>query len=110
MESRVARSAKPKGSKLVLTFDAVGKGLRILSGNKLEEFAIAGSDHQWHWANAQIKGRNRVIVWSDAVVHPEAARYAFNSNPQHPNLTNDTGLPAAPFRSDNWPGPTDGKR
>lgn len=37
-------------------------------------------------------------------------RYAFNNNPRHPNLTNDTGIPAAPFRSDDWPGPTDGKR
>ena len=102
--------AKPKGSKLVLTFDAVGKGLRIRDGDKLEEFAVAGADHQWHWASAKIQGRNRVVVWSDAVPHPEAVRYAFNSNPTHPNLTNDTGLPAAPFRSDNWPGPTDGKR
>ena len=26
------------------------------------------------------------------------------------NLTNETGIPAAPFRTDDWPGPTDGKR
>lgn len=106
----VFRNAKPKGSKLLLTFDDVGKGLRIRSGNELEEFAVAGADHQWHWASAKIEGRNRVAVWSDAVPRPEAVRYAFNSNPRNPNLTDDTGLPAAPFRSDNWPGPTDGKR
>jgi sialate O-acetylesterase len=104
------RAVKPKGSKLVLTFDEVGKGLRIHDGSELEEFAVAGADHQWHWASAKIKRRNQVIVWSDGVPRPEAARYAFNSNPKHPNLTNDTGLPAAPFRSDNWLGPTDGKR
>lgn len=104
------RQAKRKGSKLLLIFDATGKGLRIRDGDKLEEFAIAGADHQWHWASAMIAGRNRVAVWSDAVPRPEAVRYAFNSNPLHPNLTNDSGLPASPFRSDTWPGPTDGKR
>ena len=104
------RDVKPKGSKLVLTFDEVGKGLRIHDGGRLEEFAVAGADHQWHWASAKIKRRNQIIVLSDAVPRPEAVRYAFNSNPKHPNLTNDAGLPAAPFRSDNWPGPTDGKR
>jgi len=51
-----------------------------------------------------------VEVWSDLVRQPEAVRYAFNNNPRDPNLTNETGLPAAPFRSDDWPGPTDGKR
>ncbi len=102
--------AKLKGPKLVLTFDDAGKGLRIRKADELEEFAVAGADHQWHWANAKIKGRNHVIVWSDVVSHPLAVRYAFNSNPRNPNLTNDTGLPTAPFRSDNWPGPTDGKR
>jgi len=60
--------------------------------------------------SAEIKGRNRVVVWSSDVPQPEAVRYAFNSNPRNPNLTNDTALPAAPFRSDNWSGPTDGKR
>ena len=104
------RSATRKGSKLVLTFEEVGRGLRVRNGDKLEEFAVAGADHQWHWASAEIKGRNRVVVWSGEVPQPEAVRYAFNSNPRNPNLTNDTGLPAAPFRSDNWSGPTDGKR
>jgi sialate O-acetylesterase len=104
------RDATPKGSRLVLTFDDVGKGLRVREGDELQEFAVAGADHRWHWASAKIKGRKQVIVWSDSVLRPQAVRYAFNSNPQHPNLTNDTGIPAAPFRSDNWPGPTDGKR
>ena len=34
----------------------------------------------------------------------------WDNNPKDPNLTNDTGVPAGPFRSDDWPGPTDGKR
>jgi sialate O-acetylesterase len=101
---------KVSGSKLVLTFDDVGTGLKIRDGDKLQEFAVAGADRKWHWAEARIVGRDKVEVWSTEVPHPVAARYAFNNNPRHPNLSNDTGLPAAPFRTDDWPGPTDGKR
>ncbi|HEX8145519.1 MAG TPA: sialate O-acetylesterase [Pyrinomonadaceae bacterium] len=104
------RAAKVDGLKIILTFDDVGQGLRIRDGDKLDEFAIAGADRRWHWAQAKIVGKNRVEVWSTDVAQPVAARYAFNSNPRHPNLTNETGLPAAPFRTDDWPGPTDGKR
>ncbi len=102
--------AKVDGSSIVLTFDNVGTGLRVKNGTKLDEFAIAGEDRKWHWAEAEIVGRNRVKVWSPAVQKPAAVRYAFNNNPKNPNLTNETGLPAAPFRTDNFPGPTDGKR
>jgi len=102
--------AKIGGPKIVLTFNDVGQGLKIRDGDKLDEFAIAGVDRKWHWAQAKIVGKNRVEVWSEAIPLPQAVRYAFNNNPKHPNLTNETGLPAGPFRTDNWPGPTDGKR
>ena len=65
-------------------------------------------DLKWHWAEAKIVGKNRIEVWSVNI--PQPVRYTFNNNPRHPNLTNETGLPAAPFRADDWPGPTDGKR
>jgi sialate O-acetylesterase len=104
------QQAKITGSRIVLTFDQVGQGLRIRDGNQLDEFAIAGADGKWRWASARIVGKNRVEVWSDAVPQPRAVRYAFNNNPKHPNLTNESGLPATPFRTDDWPGPTDGKR
>ena len=104
------RRAEINGSKIVLTFDEVGQGLKLRDGDKLEEFAIAGADHKWYWAEAKIVGKNRVEVWSASVPQPLAVRYAFNNNPKHPNLTNETGLPTAPFRTDDWPGPTDGKR
>jgi sialate O-acetylesterase len=102
--------AKIGGRKIVLTFADVGKGLKIRDGDKLDEFAIAGADRKWHWAQAKIIGKDLIEVWSDTVPQPLAVRYAFNNNPKHPNLTNETGLPAGPFRTDNWPGPTDGKR
>jgi sialate O-acetylesterase len=104
------RSVESSGAKVVLTFADVGRGLRIRDGDKLDEFAIAGADHKWHWAEAKIIGKDRIEVWSPAVAQPLAVRYAFNNNPKHPNLTNETGLPAAPFRTDDWPGPTAGKR
>lgn len=106
----VFQKAAVNGSKIVLAFSEVGNGLRLRSGAKPEEFAIAGADRKWYWAEAKIVGRNRVEVWSPQVTQPVAIRYAFNNNPKNPNLTNDTGIPAGPFRTDNWPGPTDGKR
>jgi sialate O-acetylesterase len=102
--------AKVDGSSILVTFAEAGTGLRIRSGSKLEEFAIAGEDGKWQWAEATIVGRNRVKVWSPSIQKPVAVRYAFNNNPKNPNLTNETGLPATPFRTDSWPGPTDGKR
>lgn len=106
----VFREAKISGSRIILKFDEAGAGLRIRDGDKLDEFAIAGADHRWFWANARIAGKNTIEVSSASVAQPLAVRYAFNNNPKHPNLTNETGLPAAPFRTDDWPGPTDGKR
>ena len=109
----VFQKAEIKDSKIVVTFSEVGSGLKLRSGATStgpEEFAIAGADHKWYWAEAKVVGRNRVEVWSPQVSQPLAVRYAFNNNPKNPNLTNDTGIPAGPFRTDNWPGPTDGKR
>jgi sialate O-acetylesterase len=101
---------KVAGSKIVLTFEDVGTGLRIRDGDRLQEFAVAGEDRKWHWAEARIVGKDKVEVWSTDVPRPVAARYAFNNNPRRPNLTNDTGLPAAPFRTDDWPDPTADRR
>ena len=108
--SPMFKKAEVKGSKIVLTFDDVGKGLKIKDGDKLDEFAIAGADKKFYWADAKIVGKNKVEVSSANVLNPQAVRYAFNNNPKHANLTNDSGLPAAPFRTDDWTDPTSGKR
>jgi sialate O-acetylesterase len=97
-------------AKNILTFDEVGGGLNIKDGDKLYEFAVAGADKKWIWANAKILGKDKVEVSSPRISEPKAVRYAFNSNPKLPNLTNDSGLPASPFRTDDWPDPTAGKR
>lgn len=106
----IFQHARTEGNKMILTFACTGKGLRTNDGMQPQEFAIAGENHLWYWAKAKIIAPDKIMVWSKEVKHPIAVRYAFNSNPLHPNLTNDTGIPASPFRSDRWPGPTHGKR
>ena len=71
------------------------------------EFAIAGDDRKWYWAEARVEG-DSVIVSSKAVPNPRAVRYAWQSNPMA-TLFNGAGLPAVPFRTDDWPGVTVGK-
>jgi sialate O-acetylesterase len=68
-------------------------------------FAVAGDDKAFVWAQAEIVGRNKIEVWSDAVKEPVAVRYAWADNPIC-NLQNGAGLPATPFRTDDWPGVT----
>jgi len=73
-------------------------------GSELEGFALCGSDKKWHWADAKID-RDLVIVSSPHVPSPVAVRYAWADNPTG-NLTNASGLPAGPFRSDELPART----
>ncbi len=89
-----------------ISFDHVGGGLKA-KGAKLNGFAIAGTDRKFAWADAKIEG-DEVVVWSENIPNPAAVRYAWETNPDC-NLYNKEGLPASPFRTDNWPGMTVGK-
>ncbi|HME58695.1 MAG TPA: sialate O-acetylesterase, partial [Terracidiphilus sp.] len=80
----------------------------VVKGTKLEEFVIAGEDRKWYWADAHIKGKT-IIVSSPSVPKPKEVRYAWQSNPAA-TLFNGAGLPAAPFRTDSWPGMTENQR
>jgi sialate O-acetylesterase len=102
----VFRAAERDGPALRLRFDHADGGLKS-SAEKLAEFSVAGSDRQWHWADARIDG-DTVIVSSPEVPAPVAVRYAWQANPRA-TLVNGAGLPAAPFRSDDWPGVTAGR-
>ncbi|MCM4157572.1 sialate O-acetylesterase [Gramella sp. AN32] len=64
-------------------------------------FQIAGSNKEFHWAQASLKG-NGVFVHSDEVPDPVAVRYAWSDNPGELDLVNSIGLPLEPFRTDNW--------
>jgi sialate O-acetylesterase len=85
-----------EGDKVRLMFDQADK-LSLWEGS----FAVCGDDRKWVWAEAKVEGRD-VVVWSDAVPKPVAVRYAWSDNPVA-SLFNESGLPAAPFRTDDFP-------
>lgn len=97
------RSMKIVGNQVRLKFDHAGSGL-VAKGSKLAGFAISGEDRRFYWADTVIEG-DTVVVSSPKVPDPVAVRYAWDSNPVC-NLYNGAGLPAVPFRTDNWPGIT----
>ncbi|HEY1791436.1 MAG TPA: sialate O-acetylesterase [Opitutaceae bacterium] len=96
-----SKEAVPGG--LRLHFRRTDGGL-VARGGAAGEFSVAGKDRIWHWAQARIDGDD-VVVSSPEVPRPEAARYAWQSFPKA-TLYNGAGLPAVPFRTDDWPGVT----
>ena len=97
----IYKSMKVKVNKIILTFDYVGSGLMAKGGGSLKYFSIAGKDKKFIWAKAKIEN-NKVVVWSDKLTNPVAVRYAWADNPDGANLYNKEGLPASPFRTDDF--------
>jgi len=112
------------GDKVRINFKNVGSGLTIAAApttqpdvapeapaTQLKGFAIAGEDHKFVWATAVIEpmfnagASDTVYVSSPEVKEPKAVRYGWADNPAV-NLYNKEGLPASPFRTDNWSNPT----
>lgn len=91
-------SAKIEENKIILNFDHIGSGLKSNDGEALREFAIAGPDKKFVWANAKIEG-NQVIVFHPQITKPLYVRYAWSDNPDV-NFYNAECLPASPFRTD----------
>lgn len=85
---------------VTISFTHLDGGLVAKEG-ELVGFSIAGADHKWVWAKARIAG-DHVVVSSPEVPVPAAVRYAWADNPAC-NLYNGAGLPASPFRTDDWP-------
>lgn len=83
-----------------ITFDHVEGGLISRDGKPLSHFQIAGEDKQFVPAQAKIEG-DSVIVSSPDVARPVAVRFGWDQLAE-PNLANKAGLPASPFRTDNW--------
>ena len=92
-------SMKIEGGRAHLTFKHTGKGL-VAKAGKLTGFAVAGADRRFVWAEARIED-DAVVVRSDEVAKPVAVRYAWADNPDA-SLYNKEGLPASPFRTDDW--------
>ncbi len=96
----IYKAMKVNGDKIVLSFDNVGSGLEARDG-ALKGFAVCGQDKRWVWANAEIQG-HRIVVSSPAISEPVAVRYGWSDFPVV-NLWNKDGLPASPFRTDDFP-------
>jgi sialate O-acetylesterase len=92
-------SAQREGAALRVHFDHAATGL-ISERTPPRAFELAGVDRKFHPATATIE-RDTVLVTSPAVPDPVAVRYAWTNAPDA-NLFNGAGLPAAPFRSDDW--------
>jgi sialate O-acetylesterase len=88
------------GDRIRLRFDHTGGGL-VARGGELKTFVIAGADGKFLSAVAEIEG-DSVWVRAPAVPEPAAVRYAWADNPDGCNLYNREGLPASPFRTDEW--------
>jgi sialate O-acetylesterase len=90
--------AEPVAGGLRLHFSHTEGGL--VAKGPLAGFAIAGGDRLWRWADARLDG-DTVLVSSPDIPQPIAVRYAWQANPPAP-LFNGAGLPAEPFRTDDW--------
>ncbi len=88
-------------NKIILSFTHVGGGLVAKGNGMLNYFSIAGADGKFVWANAKIEG-NKVVVWNNEIAKPVAVRYAWAHDPEGANLYNREGLPASPFRTDDF--------
>ncbi len=94
-------SMKIEGDSVRIRFQSVGGLLGARENQPLKGFAIAGEDRKFYWADARID-KHAVVARSDQVPQPVAVRYAWADNPEC-NLIGMFGLPAAPFRTDDWP-------
>ena len=94
----IYQAAKKEGNQISISFSNTGSGLVTNDGEELQEFAVAGADKKFVWAQAKIEG-DHVVVWSEEVKDPVYIRYAWADNPVNPNLYNKEGLPASPFEA-----------
>lgn len=93
------------GNEAHVTFTTTG--LRTRDGKPPRGFALAGRDRKFVWAETKLVGTT-VTLKHPQIATPVAVRYAWADNPDI-NLFDDTGAPALPFRTDDWPLSTAGK-
>jgi len=102
------KGMKIEGEKIILSFDNLGTGFHLKNNyGYVNGFTVAGVDKLFHWAKAEIS-EDKIILICNEVKNPVAVRYGWANNPDDLNLYNLEGLPAVPFRTDNWPGVTSG--
>ncbi|OFX33322.1 MAG: hypothetical protein A2W90_03700 [Bacteroidetes bacterium GWF2_42_66] len=105
--SPIFSSMQVEGNHAIVRFYTDGSSLMVKDRyGYIKGFAIAGSDRKFYWAKAELLNDQTVKVYSNKVNHPVAVRYGWANNPSDLNLFNLEGLPANPFRTDDWPGIT----
>jgi sialate O-acetylesterase len=106
-EGPTYQSMKVEGNKAIITFKNIGSGLMAKDKyGYLKGFEIAGADHKFYYAKAEING-DQVIVYHDLVKEPVAVRFGWADDAGDNNLFNGEGFPAVPFRTDNFKGITE---
>jgi sialate O-acetylesterase len=101
------KSVDFKDGKAFITFSETGSGLKAKDKyGYLKGFTIAGADKKFKWAKAEIIDNKTIVVYSEEIKDPKSVRYGWANNPDDLNLYNVEGLPANPFRTDDWPGIT----
>lgn len=118
-------AAKFDGAQVTVSFKpGTAEGIAAKDGEPIKGFAIAGEDKKFVWAEAKVvepapakaegkaKGKKQakpatpaqptLVLTAPGVEKPVAVRYAWANNPAV-NLVNKAGLPAVPFRTDDWP-------
>lgn len=93
----VFQQARVEGRSIILSFRETGTGLTTRDGEAPGQFAVAGADKVFKWAEARIVNNNEVVVSCELVERPVYIRYAWGDNPARANLINREGLPASPF-------------
>lgn len=101
------KKLKVSGGQATLSFDNIGGGLEA-HGGALSGFSVAGEDEKFVWGKAEIQG-DKVVVSAPQVAKPVAVRFGWANFPVV-NLFNKEGLPASPFRTDNFPAITAPKK
>lgn len=93
-------SAKIEGNSIVIAFRYAQSELKISQDAK-NSFTICGEDKKFVTAQVRVDGQRLIVSHPDIKI-PIAVRYAWTDTAQ-PGLTNSSGLPAAPFRTDDFP-------
>jgi sialate O-acetylesterase len=92
-------SVKYSGGEVTVSFRPLTGGLKTSDAKEVGGFAVAGSDKQFKPAHGKLE-KNQVVLKSVEVANPTFVRYAWCNRPADANLTDESNLPARPFRTD----------
>ncbi len=102
---RLQKTDRKKGA-IELSFKDTGSGL-VLKSEAVSAFKICGADGKYVPAKAELVD-GKIIVSADGVPEPQNVRYGWQRW-FVPTLFNAEGLPASPFRTDDFPPVTKGR-